>query len=102
MAEPSAAEQTFEQTLEELETLVEIMEGDQVPLGELIENYEKGTLLYEKCQEHLNEAQQRVDLIRDGAGEDGKKLEPFDENLPSSERSAQSLANNKTDDGELF
>ncbi len=92
---------TFEQALGELESLVEAMESDQAPLGELIENYEKGTHLYKKCQQHLDDAQQRVDLIREGAA-DGKKLEPFDENSASLERSVESQANTSTDDGELF
>ena len=38
---------TFEKALGDLETLVESMESDQAPLDELIENYEKGTRLYE-------------------------------------------------------
>lgn len=92
---------TFEQALGELENLVEAMESDQAPLGELIENYEKGTRLYERCQQHLDDAQRRVDLIREGAA-DGKKLEPFDKNSASLERSVESQANTSTDDGELF
>lgn len=92
---------SFEQVLGELESLVEAMESDQAPLGELIENYEKGTQLYEKCQQHLDDAQRRVDLIRDGA-KAGKKLESFDGNSESLERSVNSQANTKTDDGELF
>lgn len=98
--EVSANDTTFEQTLGDLENLVEAMESDQAPLGELIENYEKGTLLYEKCQRHLDDAQRRVELIRDGGKE--KKLQDFDKNSESLERKSKSQANNQTDDGELF
>ena len=93
---------TFEQALEELESLVESMENDKAPLSELIENYEKGTQLYEKCQQHLDAAQQRVDLIRDGASCEEKKLSSFNENKQLVERKAQSPANTTTDDGQLF
>lgn len=93
---------TFEQALGELETLVESMESDQAPLDELIENYEKGTRLYDLCQQRLDNAQRRVDLIRDGAGSGDKSLEPFDEKSESLERNTESQANTKTDDGELF
>jgi len=99
-AAASSDNTTFEQTLGELEDLVEAMESDQAPLGELIENYEKGTLLYEKCQRHLDDAQRRVELIRDGGN--GKKLQDFDKNSESLERKSKSQANNQTDDGELF
>ena len=78
------------------------MESDQAPLDQLIENYEKGTRLYGLCQQRLDNAQQRVDLIRDGANSGKKNLEPFDEENESLERTPESQANTKTDDGELF
>lgn len=93
---------TFEEALEELETLVESMESDQAPLDELIENYEKGTHLYELCQKRLDNAQRRVDLIREGAKSGDKTLEPFDEKSESLERNPESQTNTKTDDGQLF
>jgi len=95
-------ESTFEHALEELEILVESMESDQAPLDQLIENYEKGTQLYNLCQQRLDDAQRRVDLIRDGAGPETKTLEPFDEKNESVERNMESPANTKTDDGQLF
>lgn len=93
---------TFEQVLEELEGLVESMESDQVPLGELIENYEKGTRLYEQCQQQLDDAQRRVDLIRDGVNSSRKNLVPFEENSSSIERNIESQTNTEADDGQLF
>ncbi|NOX98345.1 MAG: exodeoxyribonuclease VII small subunit [Verrucomicrobia bacterium] len=98
----SSADISFEQALQELETLVESMESDQAPLDELIENYEKGTRLYDLCQQRLENAQRRVDLIREGAASDKKKLQPFDAESESLERNTQSQANTKTDDGQLF
>lgn len=98
----SADSSTFEEILGELENLVESMESDQVPLGELIENYEKGTHLYELCQQHLDDAQRRVDLIREGVDSAQKKLQPFDEKNSPLERTEDSQTNTQTDDGQLF
>ena len=100
--EESLENTTFGKALGELETLVESMESDQAPLDELIENYEKGTRLYDLCQQRLDNAQLRVDLIRDGANSGDKTLEPFDEKSDSLERNKQSQTNTKTDDGQLF
>lgn len=94
--------ETFEQALEQLENLVESMESDQAPLNDLIDNYEKGTRLYERCQQHLDAAQQRVDLIRDAKCPGEKSLAPFEEENESLERTAEPQANTDTDNGELF
>ncbi len=94
--------ETFEQALGQLENLVESMESDQAPLNDLIDNYEKGTRLYELCQEHLDAAQQRVDLIRDSKSPGKKSLAPFVEDNKSLERNAAPETNIKTDNGELF
>ena len=45
---------TFEEAMEELESLVEAMEGDQLPLEELVAHYEKGAgLLQPVSYTHL-------------------------------------------------
>lgn len=103
LVDPSPEDgETFEQALEQLEDLVESMESDQAPLNDLIDNYEKGTRLYERCQQHLNAAQQRVDLIRDSKSPGEKSLSPFAEENESLERTAEAETNTKTDNGELF
>ena len=40
-----------------LETLIQGMESDQVPLDHLIQNYEEGIALYKICEKRLDEAQ---------------------------------------------
>lgn len=54
----------FEKALARLETLIQGMDSDQVPLDDLIKNYEEGISLYEICEKRLDEAQGRIDLIR--------------------------------------
>ena len=53
----------FEEALEELEGLVEAMENEQLPLEELVANYEKGSKLIAHCQSVLESARERIELI---------------------------------------
>ena len=54
----------FEDALAQLESLVREMESDQMPLEELIQNFEKGTSLFQVCEKRLDEAQGRIEIIR--------------------------------------
>ena len=53
----------FEQALEELEQLVEAMENEELPLEQLVANYEKGSKLLAHCQTVLDSARERIELI---------------------------------------
>lgn len=57
---------TFEQAMGELETLVEAMENDQLPLEELVAHYEKGAGLLRHCEKVLAAAKERIELIEVG------------------------------------
>ncbi|MBB23078.1 MAG: exodeoxyribonuclease VII small subunit [Roseibacillus sp.] len=71
---------TFEEAMEELESLVEAMEGDQLPLEELVAHYEKGAGLLQHCEKVLVAAKQRIELIEVGnSGE--KNLAPNPEEV---------------------
>jgi exodeoxyribonuclease VII small subunit len=54
---------SFEQALGELESIVEQMENEQLPLNELIDQYEKGVRLYSACDALLGQARARLELI---------------------------------------
>ena len=56
-------ETTFEEAIANLEAIVEAMEHDQLPLGQLVEHYEKGTALLNSCEKLLNAAKGRIELI---------------------------------------
>lgn len=56
-------EPSFEEALEELETMVETMESGQLPLEELIKSYERGASLVGHCETVLNDARKRLELI---------------------------------------
>lgn len=66
----------FEQSLDELEQLVEKMEHGDLNLEESLTAYERGVGLYRKCQQALEQAELRVRLLSDPDNPDAS--EPFD------------------------
>jgi exodeoxyribonuclease VII small subunit len=71
------SEHSFESAIERLEQIVEEMEGDRLPLEELLGRYEEGTRLVKVCQERIGAAEKRIELIaRSASGE--AQLSEFD------------------------
>lgn len=66
----------FEQSLDELEQLVEKMEAGDLSLEQSLSAYERGIGLYRQCQQALEQAELRVRLLSDPARPD--TAEPFD------------------------
>ncbi len=70
-------ELTFEEALSELEQIVRALEGGGLPLEEAMTLYERGRALADRCQQLLQEAQLRVQLLeRDESG--SIRLTPFE------------------------
>jgi len=66
----------FEEALKKLESLVEAMESDDLPLETLLAKYEEGVKLVKICQEKLAEAELKIQqLEKNAAGE--MKLKPI-------------------------
>lgn len=61
--------------MRELESIVQEMDGDDVPLETLLDQFSRGKKLLTFCQTRIDEAQQRVELI--SAGQDGTLIQPF-------------------------
>ena len=61
-------EHNFEEAIARLEEIVEAMESDKMPLEELIVRYEEGVKLVKICQEKLEAAERRIEIISKGAG----------------------------------
>ena len=57
------AKLSFEDALQELERIVQTLEGGQGKLDEAIQSYERGAALKRHCELKLAEAQQRVEKI---------------------------------------
>jgi exodeoxyribonuclease VII small subunit len=67
----------FEAALEELEQLVTRMESGELPLEDALKQFERGITLTRDCQRALREAEQKVDMLMDKAGEsDTAPFEP--------------------------
>jgi exodeoxyribonuclease VII small subunit len=69
---------SFEDALQELETIVRRLEEGQVPLEEAIQSYERGAALRHHCEIKLKEAKLRIEKISlSPTGEE--VVEPFKE-----------------------
>ena len=65
----------FEDSLAELEQLVEKMEQGDITLEESLKSFERGVALTRTCQKALQEAEQKVQLLLEKDGQ--QTLEPF-------------------------
>ncbi len=61
--EKEGEENSFEDALTGLETIVEAMENESLPLEELVAHYEKGAVLLNRCEAILKSARDRIELI---------------------------------------
>ena len=73
---------SFEQAIEELQTIVTAMEAGNVSLDESLGLYERGVELVRLCNRRLDEAQQRISVVQTAA--DGTlTTKPFAEEAQS-------------------
>jgi len=57
------SEPCFEDALAGLESIVEAMEHENLPLEDLVSHYEKGSALLKRCESILDSARERIELI---------------------------------------
>ena len=62
----SPAPANYEEALAELESLVAAMEGGQLPLDALLQNYRRGADLLNYCRERLEAVEQQVKVLEEG------------------------------------
>lgn len=76
-----SSEMPFESALEKLEILVNSLEKGDVPLSHLVDKFEEGNKLIKVCQSRLQEAETRIEKLRQKDGlpeaEDEKSQETF-------------------------
>ena len=70
MAKKSTKTPGFEQSLKELETLVEKMEQGDLSLEDSLSHFERGVELSRACQKALKEAEQKVEILMQKNGQD--------------------------------
>ena len=56
---------SFEDAINELEKIVDELEGNEISLDEAVNAYERGSKLKNICQARLNEAKMKVEKIKD-------------------------------------
>lgn len=71
----SRVETTFEQALERLEQIVRAMEAGDLPLEQAIAEFQEGMSLARVCREKLDQAEQKIEMLVQEAGQLTKK--PF-------------------------
>ena len=70
--------ETFEESLSALEKIVAQLEEGDLPLEKSLELFEEGVRLSKKCQQRLEQAERRIELlVKDSDGE--PVLEEFEE-----------------------
>ena len=76
--DPAAPESIdFEQSLAELEALVERLEHGDLPLDDALKSFERGVALTRQCQGALKAAQQKVEILLNNSST--ADPEPFSE-----------------------
>jgi len=69
----------FEEALKELEALVEKMEHGDLSLEESLQHFERGVALTRHCQQALQEAEQKVEILLE-KGEQ-TEIKPFTDDV---------------------
>ena len=80
-SQAAAKEPTFEESLQELERIVDELEAGELGLGDALETYEQGIKHLKVCHKLLERAERRIELLS-GVDANGSAItEPFDEHL---------------------
>ncbi len=78
-AKESADAPSFEESLGELETIVDDLEGGKLGLSDALVRYEQGVKHLKSCHQLLARAERQIELLS-GVDADGNPItEPFDE-----------------------
>ena len=80
---------SFESSLEELERIVRELEQGELPLERSLELFEQGVKLSRECQDRLNQAERRIEiLMRDSQGRSVAR--PFESETGNGREDAES------------
>ena len=82
---------SFESSLEELERIVRDLEQGELPLERSLELFEQGVKLSRECQDRLNQAERRIEiLMRDSQGRPA--IRPFEAEAESDASDGQDVS----------
>lgn len=72
---------SFEDAMQELETVVRQLESGKVKLDDAVKAYERGVLLKNLCEEKLKNAKSKIDLLVISDNNTPIKAENFDDTI---------------------
>jgi exodeoxyribonuclease VII small subunit len=78
MPADNPAQPTFEQDLEELESIVRKLESGDLPLEETLELFARGIALRDRCQQQLNDAESRIEAVVRRDNTEDEEVVPFE------------------------
>ena len=61
-------ELSFEEAISQLEEIIENLEDKEISLDEALEEYEQGVRLSKFCSNKLEQAEEKIEIIRDEEG----------------------------------
>ena len=98
-------ELNFEDAMARLEEIVSQMDGEQLPLDDMVRSYEEGVRLLKVCRGKIDGARARVDRINASLdGSDSAELKPFDpeeeEAPPASAKPRRASSKPKPEEGD--
>jgi len=67
----AAAPASYAAAVEELERLIDALESGQLPLEDLLAQYQRGNELLQYCRERLHAVEQQVRVLDEGAARAG-------------------------------
>ena len=74
----------FEKAFQQLEKIVQRLEGEELPLDESLQLFEEGIRLSRFCNQKLEEVEKKIELIlSDAKGQ--PRVEPFEEPMEDEE-----------------
>ena len=80
------AQKTFEQSMKQLERIVQELEDGDLPLEKAIKKFEEGIKLTKLCSEKLDETEKKISvLLKDSEGQAAEKSFVDAENDPDDE-----------------
>lgn len=91
---------SFEEALANIEEIVDSMEGEQLPLEDLVTQYEKGSVLLKHCESVLSSARKRIELITLANREESRQETA--QTSPSSTSSENGEVSDESNDIRLF
>lgn len=90
-------DESFEDALAELDSIVADLEGGELGLDESLARYEEGVARLRRCHAELESAERRIELLSGIDAEGNPVTEPFDAEATTdpSARSAKRVAGNR-------